>query len=98
MSIDRVLQFHTAVLALLGSIFVSVGHRSTALPAALAIAAVTSVFVTDVLKWLRLNRVTANLMAIAAVVWSLRHFFELTPEEQLMAIANMLCYLQIVLL
>ena len=54
--------------------------------------------VTDVLGWLRLNRWLANLIAIVAVIWSLREFFDIASEEKLMAIANMLCYLQIVML
>ena len=50
------------------------------------------------LGWLRLNRWLANLIAIVAVIWSLREFFDIASEEKLMAIANMLCYLQIVML
>jgi transglutaminase-like putative cysteine protease len=98
MSSERILQLHTAALALAGAVFAATGHRSSPLPAALAVAAVASLFVADLLAWLRLNRIAANTLAVMAVIWSLRNFFDLDPDEQLLAIASMLCYLQIVLL
>jgi transglutaminase-like putative cysteine protease len=98
MSSERILQLHTAALALAGAVFAAVTHSGAPLPAALAVAAVAAVFVADRLAWLRLNRIAANTLAVVAVAWSLRNFFDLDPDEQLLAIANMLCYLQIVLL
>src|SRR5207253_6737373 len=62
------------------------------------VASVSAVGLTDVLRWLRLNRLLGNGIALIAVVWTLRDFFRVTPEDQLVAIANMLGYLQMVLL
>jgi protein-glutamine gamma-glutamyltransferase len=98
MSFDRALALHTAALAILGAVFVGSGQEAIFIPALTALAAVTALAVTDIGGWLRLNRWLANILAIAAVGWSLREFFEIESEEKLMAIANMLCYLQVILL
>jgi hypothetical protein len=98
MSLDRALQLHTAALAILGAVFVGLRPEASLVPALSAVVAVAAVALTDVLGWLRLNRWLANVMAIGAVAWSLREFFQIASEEQLMAIAHMLCYLQMVLL
>ena len=98
MWLDRALQFHVAALAVLGAIFVGLRHEATVVPALAAIAAVAAFLVTDVLAWVRLNRWAANAIIVVAVGWSLREFIEISPDEKLMAIASMLCYLQIVLL
>src|SRR3954447_2343404 len=98
MSLDRALALHTAVLAIVGAVFVGHGGEAAFIPVLTVIAAVTAVGVTDVLGWVRLNRWLANAISIIAVGWSLREFFEIGSDEKLMAIANMLCYLQIILL
>ena len=46
----------------------------------------------------RLDRWLANGIILIAVLWSLRNFVQILPEEKLMAIATMLCCLQVVLL
>src|SRR5688500_10206819 len=98
MNIDRALQLNTSALAIMGAVFLGLGHESAVLPLALAVAAVMSATLTSILKWLRLNRIVANVVALAAVIWSLRNFLYITSEGQLLAIADMLVYLQIVLL
>ena len=95
--LDRALQLHIAALAILGAVFVG-RPEAPLVPAGTALSAVIAVGITDMLGWVRLNRWIANLIAIAAVAWSLRQFLEIASEEKLMAIANMLCCLQIVLL
>jgi hypothetical protein len=96
--LDRALQINTAALAVMGAVFLGLGHSSVFLPVALASAAVTSATLTGVFRWLRLNRIIANLAALAAVVWSLWNFLDYDSQEKLLAIADMLVYLQIVLL
>ena len=97
MNLDRALQYNTAALAVMGALFLGLGHESVVLPVALALAAVLSVGLSDRYTWLRLNRLIANLIALAAVCWSMRNFFRAGTEGQLLAIADMLVYLQIVL-
>ena len=99
MNLDRALQYNTAALAVMGALFLGLGHQSAALPVALALAAIVSVGLSHRFVWMRLNRLMANLAALAAVCWSMRSFFAgVGTEEQLLAVADMLVYLQIVLL
>jgi transglutaminase-like putative cysteine protease len=98
MNVDRALQLHTAALAVMGALFLGLGHASIVLPLALAVAAVASAALAGRIGWLRLNRLVANVVALAAVVWSLRNFLHIHSSDQLLAIADMLVYLQIVLL
>lgn len=97
-SLDRWLQIHTATLAVLGALFLGLGQNHTVLPLVLAFAAVISVTGLPLLNWLRMNRILANVVALGAVLWSLRDFFSTESDRQLIAIADMLVYLQIVLL
>jgi protein-glutamine gamma-glutamyltransferase len=98
-SIDRALQMHVAVLAALGAVFVGFRHETPAIPAAAAASAVIAFFLTDVLGIVRLNRWLGGGIILLAVGWSIREFLiQDLPEEKLMAIASMLCFLQVVLL
>ncbi len=98
MWLDRALQFHIAALAVLGAIFIGLKHESSVVAVAAALVAVGALLVTDILAWVRLNQWLANGIIVLAVGWSLRDFLQISPEEKLMAIASMLCYLQMVLL
>src|SRR5262245_54853070 len=98
MNLDRALQYNTAALAVMGALFLGMAHESVVLPLALGLAAVVSVGLYGRFRWLRLNWLIANLMALTAVVWSMRNFLRAGSESQLLAIADMLVYLQIVLL
>jgi transglutaminase-like putative cysteine protease len=98
MSIDRALQWTTAAVAVVGALFLALGHESGWLPALLAIAAAFSVLVTDLIPRLRLNRIAGNLIALAAVAWSLYDFLDRNSDQQLMAISQMLVILQVMLL
>src|SRR5437868_14204495 len=96
--LSRALQLHVAALAVLGALFVGSRHETTAVPAAAAMAAVLAFLLTDVLRLVRLNRWLGAGIILLAVGWSLRDFLRISPEEKLMAIVSMLCYLQMVLL
>jgi protein-glutamine gamma-glutamyltransferase len=98
MNLDRALQLNTAALAVMGALFLGLGHESVTLPLILGLAAVVSVSLSNRFRWLRLNWLIANLMALSAVAWSMRSFLRAGMAEQLLAIADMLVYLQIVLL
>src|SRR4029079_10172224 len=96
--LHRALQLHVAALAVLGAIFVGSRHEAATVPAIAAVAAVVAFLVTDVLGIVKVNRWLGSGIILLAVIWSLREFVRISPEEKLMAIASMLCYLQIVLL
>ena len=101
MSLENKLQINVAVLVALGALLLGMGQPSlegVLLPILAVFAAVTSVLFTDVFRWFQLNRTLANLLAFAAVAYSLSGFYRNDPEQQLLAIANLLIYLQVVLL
>ena len=76
------------------------GQSNQTLPLELVIisAAIGSFYLTDVRGSVQLNRPLANLIAVVAVGFAISKFFRVSSEEQLMAIARMLVYLQAVLL
>ena len=98
MDIDRLLQITFATLVSLGTMLLGMGQRSLTLPLIAILAAGVSIYVTDVRGWIRLNRPIANLAALLAVVFSVSNFFSVSSEDQLLAVANLLVYLQVVLM
>ena len=99
MNLDRALQYNTAALAVLGALFLGLGHESVVLPVVLTLAAIVSVGLSERFRWMRINRILANVFALAAVCWSMRNFLRgVGTEGQLLAIADMLVYLQLVLI
>ncbi len=94
----QLLQINIAVLAPLGTLLLSMGEREMLLATIMFVAAVSSVFLTDLWGWIRLNRAIANLAALAATAVCVFNFTSATSEEQLVVIANLLVYLQVVLL
>ena len=97
MKLERIVQVHVALLAIMGAVLLGLGQRSSLLPLLAVFAAVTSVVFTDTLNWFHLNRFVANLAALLALFFSLNDFFQSDMRAQLLAIANLLIYLQIVL-
>ncbi len=97
MKLERIVQIHVAILAMIGAVLLGMGQGNSLLPLLAVFAAVTSVVFTDILGWFRLNRFVANLAALAALFFSLNDFLQPDMRAQLMAIANLLIYLQIVL-
>lgn len=87
-----------AVMASLSTAMLGMGQGSVVLPAMTLMAAVTSVVFTDLLGWFYLNRIVANLAMLLAAFFSLYGFLESGSQQQLWAIANLLTYVQLVLL
>lgn len=98
MTVERLLQLHVAVLAALGTLLLGMGQREAVLPILTIFAAATSVYFTDTLRWFVLSRTLGNIAALGAVVFSSFKFWTFSSDEQLLAIANLLVYLQIILL
>lgn len=98
MDIDRLLQITFATLVSLGTMLLGMGQRSLTLPLVAILAAGISIYVTDLRGWVRLNRPVANIAALLAVVFSVSNFFHVSSEDQLLAVANLLVYLQVVLM
>lgn len=97
MPVERLVQIHVAALTAIGAVLLGLGQAETLLPLLVVFAACTSVIFTDVLSWFRLNRAVANLAAVVALFVSLGDFFQLDTRGQLLAIARLLTYMQVVL-
>lgn len=97
MSIERIVQIHIAALSCVGAMLLGVGHDDSPMPVLVLFAAVASLIFTDVLNWFRLNRIVANSAALLALFVSYSDFLQTDYQRQLLAIANLLIYLQLVL-
>ena len=62
------------------------------------VAAIASVWLTDVTGWFRLNRVVAGVVAVVASLVAFHEAFPLDSVVSILAIAQLLVYLQIILL
>lgn len=85
-------------MAALGTLLLGMGQRSPTLPLLMLTAAIASVSLTDVSGWLRLKRTVINVAAVAAFFVFLWQLSELRGVVQILAIGNLLVYLQIILL
>lgn len=100
LSVERLLQILMGTLAATGTLLLGMGQGNLLLPALMLLAVVASILFTDTLRWFRLHRAVANLAAIVAVGFSLAEFVGWRDDthRQLLAIAHLLIYLQVVLL
>jgi transglutaminase-like putative cysteine protease len=98
MTVERLLQLHVAVLAGLGTLLLGMGQRDVVLPILSIFAAATSVYFTDIVRWFVLSRNLGNIAALGAVMIASFQFWTIPADQQLLAIANLLVYLQIILL
>jgi protein-glutamine gamma-glutamyltransferase len=97
MYLERLLQINIATLASLGTVLLSMGQRAVLMPVLVLISAFASFWVTDVTRWFRLPRIVANVASLAAVFLSLQQTLQMAGELRILAIANLLYYLEIIL-
>ena len=98
MTHERWLQLMTLCCCLLSNWLLSMGEHNSTLTLFLFCAGPLAFLFADVLGWLRLNRILANLAALLAVAKSVVDFFSQGVNNQLLVIGNLLIYLQLVLL
>ena len=99
MRLDRRLQIVLALLVSVAALMLGLGRREPRLPVLAIVAALVSLYGTDIRGWLRLNRWIANIAAVGCVAYCLSNFFRRGQQEmQLLSIADLLIYLQIILL
>ncbi|MGD9646702.1 MAG: DUF3488 and DUF4129 domain-containing transglutaminase family protein [Pirellulales bacterium] len=97
--LELVLQITMATMTALGTLMLGMGERDLTLPVLAVIVSVSSVLITDYYGYLRLNARVANIAGSTAVVvflWDLLQRF--SGDTQLLAVANLLIYLQFILL
>jgi transglutaminase-like putative cysteine protease len=98
MDLHKLLSVHIAALVALGGLMSAMGQRN-AWPAVLLITgAMASVAVTDVAGWFRLGRNAAAVAALVILLLFVRSGFRLDGEARLLALADLLVYLQLILL
>lgn len=98
MYLERLLQINVATMATLGTLLLGMGQRTASLPLWMLLAAIASVWLTDATGWFRLNRAVVNLAALAAFCVFVWQVSELRGVVRILAIGNLLVYLQIILL
>ncbi|HEX7446593.1 MAG TPA: transglutaminaseTgpA domain-containing protein [Pirellulales bacterium] len=97
MTVERLLQIHIAALTTLGTLLLGMGEHNAVLPVLAVIVACSSVYLTDMRGWLQLNTLAANFAGLIALIVTVRHWNGYAAESQLLALANLLIYLQFVL-
>jgi protein-glutamine gamma-glutamyltransferase len=95
---ERLLQISLAALTALGTLLLGMGEHNITLPVLAIIVAVSSVYLTDVKGWLQLNTFVANVAGIIAGAITVRDWNVNAAEGHLLSLANLLIYLQFVLL
>ena len=98
MLLQRLLQITMATIAVLGTLLLSMGQRDLVLPLVMILAAASSVWLTDITGWLRLNRTLANTAMLLAAAVSMRELWMYRGEIQAVGFARLLIYLQIIVL
>lgn len=97
MKLERLVQIQIGMLATVGAMMLGLGSGDATLPLLVFFAAVTSLMFTDVLNWLCLNRIVANIGAMLALFSCLGDFLQQDIPGKLLAVANLLVYLQVIL-
>jgi len=98
MNLQRTLQINIATLTVTSALLFGMGQDDVLLPALVAAAAAASIVLTDVGGWFRLNRPAASVLAIVAFALLARRMFSWDDVGSIRAIAQLLVYLQIILL
>ncbi|HEV7282115.1 MAG TPA: DUF3488 and transglutaminase-like domain-containing protein [Pirellulaceae bacterium] len=102
-NVEPWLQANMAALVVAGSVALDLGQQTLTKSLVTGTCAVASLILTDWLGIFRLHRALANLAALVALSYGMWEFISrytsgLDPLRQLLSIANLLIYLQIILL
>ncbi len=96
--VDRTQQIIVLILVACSGWLLGIGQQNSGISILAVSAAILSFVFNDWLQWVRFNRWVANVVALAVTAVALRGFFHADSPNQLFMIANLLIYLQIVLL
>jgi len=92
------LAINMATFAALGTILLGLGEQNPYLPVIAVVAAMAAVWLTDILGVFRVNRRVTNVAVMLAVLLSLWQLFQIRGSVQVIAIANLLAYVMLILL
>jgi hypothetical protein len=96
--VDRIQQWITLVLVIGSATLLAIAQQNSQLAIMASAAAIVAFVVNDWWGLVRFNRWFANAAAIGVTAWTLRNFLQSDSTSQLLMIANLLVYLQVVLL
>lgn len=98
--IEKCLQINLLVLVILSTLLLGNGLYSTTVPLVGLVGAIAAYLLTDRMGIIRLDKFIANIAAIIVSSYSIFRFFEVgtVGSAKLSAIADLLIYVQIVLL
>jgi transglutaminase-like putative cysteine protease len=98
LQVERLLQIAFLLLICTSGLLLAFSQREFGLAAIAIISAFAGLVFCDWLKWIELKSWVANILSIAVLFFAMRTFFAGDTGGQLMAVANLLVYLQMVLL
>lgn len=96
--LQRAIQYCMLILVLTGSVLLSLSIGSFRLFFIAMVCAVAGFIVTDTLKWFRIGGWLANTASIAILILAMKDFFDTDSSGKLVAVANLLVYLQSILM
>ena len=96
MHVERLLQINIATLVALSAFMLGAGQQEVILPLATLVAAMLSVWLTDVTGRLVLPRIVARLAPLVALLVSLPAALQLERYSLIAAVGRFLVYLQII--
>jgi len=99
--VERLVQIMFVILACLSGILLGIGQYQfdISLTSIAICSAIAAFILNDILGWIRFNKWVANIVALVVTAYTLSGFFKSTVTGiQLILIANLLVYLQAVLL
>jgi transglutaminase-like putative cysteine protease len=94
--LERLLSTNMAILAVIGAAMLGLGQQDVKLVLLVLVGAVTSVVYNDRRQVFHLNHHLANVAALCAVALAMIDYSASDRNQQLLAIANLLVYLQVV--
>lgn len=92
--VERLLQINIAALASLATLQLGMGQRSTWTPLGMMLAAMASVWVTDVKRWFVLNKRVAEWASLAALIVCLPQALRWERFAMIAAVADFVVLLQ----
>jgi transglutaminase-like putative cysteine protease len=97
MYLQRLLQINLATLAGLATLLLSMGEDTPGKALLVWLAAGTSIWLTDVRGWLRLNRTMASAAALALGLWFAARWMRVGGQARILVVADLVVYLQVIL-
>ena len=98
LNIERLMQISLLTVVLISSVLLALSTNSLGLFLVASICAIGGFVLTDLLKWFRIEGWLANVVSIAILVLAMKDFFYVDSSGKLMAVSNLLVYLQGVLM